>query len=88
MKRGTFYASCSSKQSWYCQLPRSDKESVLIPWREGHLAFVCWKLQTNTVFPSHVCGRIDLDASNIDRKIRRFMADAATYAYVSMQQRL
>ena len=36
---------------------------------------------------SHVCGSVDIDlADHIDRKTRRFMGDAAAYAYVAMQQ--
>jgi 3-oxoacyl-[acyl-carrier-protein] synthase-1 len=36
---------------------------------------------------SQVCGSVDLDLSeHIDRKVRRFMGDAAAYAYVAMQQ--
>ena len=36
---------------------------------------------------SHVCGSVDIDlADHIDRKVKRFMGDAAAFAYVSMQQ--
>ena len=36
---------------------------------------------------SQVSGSVDLDiADHIDRKVRRFMGDAAAYAYISMQQ--
>ena len=35
---------------------------------------------------SNVCGSVDIDlAEHIDRKVRRFMGDAAAYAYVAMQ---
>ena len=38
-------------------------------------------------FRSHVSGHIDIDLSErIDRKMLRFMGDAAAYAYLSMQQ--
>lgn len=38
-------------------------------------------------FRSHVAGFIDIDfKEHIDRKILRFMGDAAAYAYISMQQ--
>ena len=42
---------------------------------------------TNMGFRSQVSGRptVDLEAS-IDRKLKRFMGDAAAYAYLSMQQ--
>jgi len=36
---------------------------------------------------SNVCGSVDIDlGEHIDRKVRRFMGDAAAYAYVSMQK--
>ena len=36
---------------------------------------------------SQVCGSVDIDVSeHIDRKVRRFMGDAAAYSYISMQQ--
>ena len=36
---------------------------------------------------SQVCGSVDLDVSeHIDRKVRRFMGDAAAYSYLAMQQ--
>lgn len=36
---------------------------------------------------SNVCGSVDIDLTeHIDRKHRRFMGDAASYAYVSMQR--
>ncbi len=35
---------------------------------------------------SHVCGSVDIDlGEHIDRKVRRFMGDAAAYAYIAMQ---
>jgi 3-oxoacyl-[acyl-carrier-protein] synthase-1 len=36
---------------------------------------------------SQVSGQVDIDvAEHIDRKVRRFMGDAAAYAYIAMQQ--
>jgi 3-oxoacyl-[acyl-carrier-protein] synthase-1 len=36
---------------------------------------------------SQICGSIDIDPADfIDRKVRRFMGDAAAYSYISMQQ--
>ena len=36
---------------------------------------------------SQVCGSVDIDINaHIDRRARRFMGDAAAYAYISMQQ--
>jgi 3-oxoacyl-[acyl-carrier-protein] synthase-1 len=38
-------------------------------------------------FKSHIAGSVEIDfASLIDRKLLRFMGDAAAYAYLSMQQ--
>ncbi len=36
---------------------------------------------------SQVCGSVDIDLADfIDRKVRRFMGDAAAYSYIAMQQ--
>jgi len=36
---------------------------------------------------SHICGSVDIDlAEHVDRKVRRFMGDAAAYTYIAMQQ--
>ncbi len=36
---------------------------------------------------SRVCGSVDIDTADfIDRKVRRFMGDAAAYSYIAMQQ--
>lgn len=36
---------------------------------------------------SQVCGSVDIDTADfIDRKVRRFMGDAAAYSYIAMQQ--
>jgi 3-oxoacyl-[acyl-carrier-protein] synthase-1 len=36
---------------------------------------------------SQVCGSVDIDISeHIDRKVRRFMGDAAAYSYIAMQE--
>jgi 3-oxoacyl-[acyl-carrier-protein] synthase-1 len=64
----------------------NDKATVLESLREGRSGIRFAEDYKEKGFRSHVCGRIDLDDSVIDRKVRRFMGDAATYAYVSMQQ--
>ncbi|MCV2404063.1 beta-ketoacyl-ACP synthase I [Marinomonas sp. C2222] len=64
----------------------NDKASVLNSLREGQSGIRFAEDYKEYGFRSHVCGRIDLDADGIDRKVRRFMGDAATYAYSSMQQ--
>jgi 3-oxoacyl-[acyl-carrier-protein] synthase-1 len=64
----------------------NDKQTVLESLREGRSGIRFAEDYKEKGFRSHVCGRIDLDDTEIDRKVRRFMGDAATYAYVSMQQ--
>ncbi|MCO4786566.1 3-oxoacyl-[acyl-carrier-protein] synthase 1 [Marinomonas gallaica] len=64
----------------------NDKQSVLESLQEGRSGIRFAEDYKEKGFRSHVCGRIDLDDTEIDRKVRRFMGDAATYAYVSMQQ--
>ncbi|TPE49980.1 beta-ketoacyl-ACP synthase I [Maribrevibacterium harenarium] len=64
----------------------NDKATVLESLREGRSGIRFAEDYKEKGFRSHVCGRVDLDDSVIDRKVRRFMGDAATYAYVSMQQ--
>lgn len=64
----------------------NDKQTVLESLREGRSGIRFAEDYQEKGFRSHVCGRIDLDDSVIDRKVRRFMGDAATYAYVSMEQ--
>lgn len=65
----------------------NDKESVLNSLSEGKSGIRFAEDYKEMGFRSHVCGRIDLDIDDlIDRKTKRFMGPAATYAYVSMQQ--
>ena len=64
----------------------NDKSSVLNSLREGQSGIRFVEDYKEYGFRSHVAGRVDLDDSEIDRKVRRFMGPAATYAYVSMQQ--
>lgn len=64
----------------------NDKQTVLESLREGRSGIRFAEDYQEKGFRSHICGRIDLDDSVIDRKVRRFMGDAATYAYVSMEQ--
>ncbi|MDB4837407.1 beta-ketoacyl-ACP synthase I [Marinomonas sp.] len=64
----------------------NDKSSVLNSLREGQSGIRFAEDYKEYGFRSHICGRIDLDSEGIDRKVRRFMGDAATYAYSSMQQ--
>ncbi len=65
----------------------NDTQQVLASLREGRSGIELCDTYRQMGFRSHVHGslKIDLD-SLVDRKTRRFMGDAAAYAYVSMQQ--
>lgn len=65
----------------------NDKQTVTDSLKSGRSG-----IRFNEDFAEHglrsqVCGSVDIDvADHIDRKVRRFMGDAAAYAYISMQQ--
>lgn len=65
----------------------NDTQQVLASLREGRSGIELSDTYKEMGFRSHVHGslKIDLD-SLVDRKTKRFMGDAAAYAYVSMQQ--
>lgn len=65
----------------------NDTQQVLASLREGRSGIELCDTYREMGFRSHVHGslKIDLD-SLVDRKTKRFMGDAAAYAYVSMQQ--
>ncbi|MBI2380601.1 MAG: beta-ketoacyl-ACP synthase I [Gammaproteobacteria bacterium] len=64
----------------------NDKASVSESLREGKSGIRFQQAQADMGFRSHVAGKpeIDLEAQ-IDRKLKRFMGDAAGYAYVAMR---
>ena len=65
----------------------NDKATVLDALREGRSGIKFQETYKEMGFRSHVAGSIDIDlAASIDRKVLRFMGDAAAYAYLSMQQ--
>ena len=65
----------------------NDKSSVLDALRAGRSGIKFQETYKEMGFRSHVAGSIDINLSElIDRKILRFMGDAAAYAYLSMQQ--
>lgn len=65
----------------------NSKEAVLDSLREGRSGISFNETLKEMGLRSHICGSIDIDISeHIDRKVRRFMGDAAAYAYISMQQ--
>jgi 3-oxoacyl-[acyl-carrier-protein] synthase-1 len=66
----------------------SDKESVLESLKEGKSGIKFQQEYADLGFRSQVAGSIDdLDLDElIDRKLRRFMGNAAAYSYISMDQ--
>lgn len=65
----------------------ADKQTVLEALREGRSGIRFKQEYADLGFRSHVAGSIDLNLDDlIDRKLKRFMGDAAAYAYLSMQQ--
>jgi 3-oxoacyl-[acyl-carrier-protein] synthase-1 len=65
----------------------NDKKSVVESLREGKSGISFNADFKEIGLRSHVSGAVDIDLSeHIDRKVLRFMGDAAAYAYVSMQK--
>ncbi|GGY61330.1 beta-ketoacyl-[acyl-carrier-protein] synthase I [Cellvibrio zantedeschiae] len=65
----------------------NDKTAVLDALRAGRSGIKFQEAYKEKGLRSHVAGSIDIDLSElIDRKVLRFMGDAAAYAYISMQQ--
>jgi len=64
-----------------------DAESVTESLRTGRSGIKFKQEYADMGFRSHIAGSVDIDfKEHIDRKILRFMGDAAAYAYISMQQ--
>ncbi len=65
----------------------TDAAAVTDSLREGRSGISFQQEQLDVGMKSHVAGSIEIDlAEHIDRKQLRFMAPAAAYAYLSMQQ--
>jgi len=65
----------------------TDKEQVTDSLKNGHSGISFQEEYKNMGFRSQIAGKVDLDLEAlIDRKIKRFMGDAACYAYLSMEQ--
>ncbi|GAB2727653.1 beta-ketoacyl-ACP synthase I [Halomonas garicola] len=65
----------------------NDQQQVLDALKSGRSGINFKQDYADLGFRSHVAGSIDIDLEAlIDRKLRRFMGDAAAYAYVSMAQ--
>ena len=65
----------------------NDKESVVESLREGKSGISFNENFREMGLRSQVCGSVDIDLTeHIDRKHKRFMGDAASYAYVALQR--
>jgi 3-oxoacyl-[acyl-carrier-protein] synthase-1 len=65
----------------------NDKETVLDSLKQGRSGIKYQPEYAELGFRSQVAGSIDIDLDAlIDRKLRRFMGNAAAYAYVAMDQ--
>lgn len=65
----------------------NDRTAVLDALRNGRSGIKFQETYKEMGFRSHVAGSVTIDlAELIDRKILRFMGDAAAYAFISMQQ--
>ncbi|MCK0746693.1 beta-ketoacyl-ACP synthase I [Chromohalobacter nigrandesensis] len=65
----------------------NDQQQVLDALRSGRSGIRYKDEYAERGFRSHVAGVVDIDLDAlVDRKLRRFMGDAAAFAYVSMEQ--
>ncbi|MFY0676429.1 MAG: beta-ketoacyl-ACP synthase I [Neptuniibacter sp.] len=65
----------------------TDKETVLESLQQGRSGIKLQEDYKERGFRSHVAGSIDIDFSEqIDRKLLRFMGDAAAYTYIAMKE--
>lgn len=65
----------------------NNKKDVTASIREGRSGIVANETFKEMGLRSHVSGSVDIDLKeHIDRKVLRFMGDAAAYGYIAMQQ--
>ncbi|TNF36518.1 MAG: beta-ketoacyl-ACP synthase I [Gammaproteobacteria bacterium] len=65
----------------------NDKQAVTASLREGKSGIRFQQEYQDVGMRSQVAGSVDIDLEAlIDRKVKRFMGDAAAFAYISMQQ--
>jgi len=65
----------------------NDKNAVLDSLQQGRSGIKFKQEYVDMGMRSHIAGSVDIDITeHIDRKVRRFMGDAAAFAYISMQQ--
>lgn len=65
----------------------NNKQEVLESLKNGRSGLTFSQEYADLGFRSHVHGAMDIDiAAHIDRKVKRFMGDAAAYNYIAMQE--
>lgn len=65
----------------------NSQQEVLQSLKEGRSGISFNETFRDMGLRSRVCGSVSIDiAAHIDRKVRRFMGDAAAYSYIAMQQ--
>jgi 3-oxoacyl-[acyl-carrier-protein] synthase-1 len=65
----------------------NNQAEIIDSLRHGRSGIVANESYKEMGLRSQIAGMVDIDiADHIDRKVRRFMGDAAAYAYISMQQ--
>lgn len=65
----------------------NDKSAVLESLQQGRSGIKFQQEYADIGMRSHVAGSVDINIDDfIDRKVKRFMGDAAAFAYISMQQ--
>ncbi len=65
----------------------NDKQAVLESLQQGRSGIRFQQQYADVGMRSHVAGSIDINIDeHIDRKVKRFMGDAAAFAYIAMQQ--
>ena len=65
----------------------NDKATVIDALRNGKSGIRFKEEYKDMGMRSHVAGSVDIDLeAHIDRKVMRFMGDAAAYSYIAMQQ--
>lgn len=65
----------------------NDKQSVSESLKQGKSGISFQQTYADNGFRSHVAGHVDINVDDfIDRKTKRFMADAAAFSYIAMQQ--
>lgn len=65
----------------------NSQAEIIDSLRNGRSGIVANESYKELGLRSQIAGMVDIDiAEHIDRKVRRFMGDAAAYAYISMQQ--